>query len=220
MPFQPGQSGNPAGRPVGSRNKVNRDLDEAFSAGGAELIVCILERAKAGDPAAMRLCMDRALPMTTGAEGVETAIKCVRKWGYLVKKVPANQAEIIVCAQNFHGRTTTIVGFSSEPQYRDHFGPYGGGFVSIPFGDAKALEKAITPNTVAFLVEPIQGEGGIIVPPEGYLTEALRICRSMFDAPTSAFEGRHYRFGEMTFRPTPVQQPSSPKAPAEQSRRE
>ena len=132
-------------------------------------------------PFLARICeltgMDRALPMTTGAEGVETAIKCVRKWGYLVKKVPANQAEIIVCTQNFHGRTTTIVGFSSEPQYRDHFGPYGGGFVSIPFGNAKALEKAITPNTVAFLVEPIQGEGGIIVPPEGYLTEALRICR-------------------------------------------
>jgi len=121
--------------------------------------------------------LDRALPMSTGAEGVETAIKCVRKWGYLVKKVPDGQAQILCCKANFHGRTTTIVGFSSEPQYRDHFGPYSGGFVSVPFGDAKALEKAITPNTVAFLVEPIQGEGGIIVPPEGYLAEAMRICR-------------------------------------------
>jgi ornithine--oxo-acid transaminase len=128
-----------------------------------------------------RICeltgLDRALPMSTGAEGVETAIKCVRKWGYLVKKVPDGKAEIIVCTANFHGRTTTIVGFSSEPQYHDHFGPYSGGFVSVPFGDARALEKAITPNTVAFLVEPIQGEGGIIVPPEGYLREAMRICR-------------------------------------------
>jgi ornithine--oxo-acid transaminase len=128
-----------------------------------------------------RICeltgLDRALPMSTGAEAVETAIKCVRKWGYVVKKVPDGKAEIITCKANFHGRTTTIVGFSSEPQYRDHFGPYSGGFASVPFGDAKALEKAITPNTVAFLVEPIQGEGGIIVPPEGYLAEAMRICR-------------------------------------------
>ena len=121
--------------------------------------------------------MDRALPMSTGAEGVETAIKCTRKWAYTVKKVPANRAKIIVCNGNFHGRTSTIVGFSSEEQYREGFGPYADGFVSIPFRDTEALEKAITPETAAFLVEPIQGEAGIIVPPEGYLTEALRICR-------------------------------------------
>ena len=133
-------------------------------------------------PFLARLCeitgMDRALPMSTGAEGVETAIKCVRKWAYKVKKVPADQAEIIVCSGNFHGRTTTIVGFSSEDQYRDGFGPYSGGFKHVPFGDAKALEAAITPNTAAFLVEPVQGEAGIIVPPEGYLTEAARICKA------------------------------------------
>jgi ornithine--oxo-acid transaminase len=132
-------------------------------------------------PFLAKLCqvtgMDRALPMSTGAEGVETAIKCARKWGYVVKKIPAGQAKIIVCAGNFHGRTSTIVGFSSEAQYRDGFGPYSDGFLAIPFGDAAALEAAITPHTAAFLVEPIQGEAGIIVPPEGYLTEALRICR-------------------------------------------
>ena len=132
-------------------------------------------------PFLARLCeitgMDRALPMTTGAEGVETAIKCVRKWAYTVKKVPADKAELIVCAANFHGRTSTIVGLSTEPQYRDGFGPYAPGTVHIPFGDARALEAAITPHTAAFLVEPIQGEAGIIVPPEGYLTEVARICR-------------------------------------------
>jgi ornithine--oxo-acid transaminase len=121
--------------------------------------------------------MDRALPMSTGAEGVETAIKCARKWAYTVKKVPAEQAEIIVCADNFHGRTSTIVGFSSEPQYREGFGPYAKGFVQVPFGDSKALEAAITANTAAFLVEPVQGEAGIVVPPVGYLTECARICR-------------------------------------------
>ncbi|HUL96383.1 MAG TPA: ornithine--oxo-acid transaminase [Usitatibacter sp.] len=132
-------------------------------------------------PFLARICevtgMDRALPMSTGAEGVETAIKCSRKWAYTVKKVPANQAKIIVCKANFHGRTSTIVGFSSEEQYREGFGPYADGFVSIPFGDTAALEAAITPETAAFLVEPIQGEAGIIVPPEGYLTRALEICR-------------------------------------------
>ncbi len=133
-------------------------------------------------PFLAKLCevtgMERALPMSTGAEAVETAIKCVRKWAYTVKKVPDGRAEIICCAGNFHGRTSTIVGFSSEAQYRDHFGPFAGGFVAIPFGDTQALERAITPNTAAFLVEPVQGEAGIIVPPEGYLTEVARICRA------------------------------------------
>ncbi len=133
-------------------------------------------------PFLARLCeitgMDRALPMTTGAEGVETAIKCARKWAYTVKKVPDDQAELIVCAANFHGRTSTIVGLSTEPQYRQGFGPYAPGTRHIPFGDAAALEAAITPNTAAFLVEPVQGEAGIIVPPEGYLTEIARICRA------------------------------------------
>jgi ornithine--oxo-acid transaminase len=129
-------------------------------------------------PFLARLCevtgMDRALPMTTGAEGVETAIKCARKWAYTVKGVPRDKAELIVCAANFHGRTTTVVGLSTEPQYREGFGPYAPGTVHVPFGDA----GAITPNTAAFLVEPVQGEAGIVVPPEGYLTEALRICRA------------------------------------------
>ncbi|MFL7870400.1 MAG: ornithine--oxo-acid transaminase [Anaerolineales bacterium] len=117
-----------------------------------------------------------ALPMNSGAEAVESAIKAVRKWGYQVKGVPADQAEIIVCKNNFHGRTVTIVGFSTEPQYRDGFGPFTPGFKIIPFGDAQALEEAITANSVAFMVEPIQGEAGIIVPPDGYLREVRRIC--------------------------------------------
>ena len=107
---------------------------------------------------------DQILMMNTGAEGVETAIKCSRKWGYDIKGVPADKAEIIVCENNFHGRTTTIVGFSSEPAYRNGFGPFPPGFKIIPFNDLAALEQAITPNTVGFLVEPIQGEAGIIVP--------------------------------------------------------
>ncbi len=120
---------------------------------------------------------EMALPMNTGAEAVETAIKAARKWGYRVKEVPKDQAEIIVCQGNFHGRTTTIVGFSSEESYKQDFGPFTPGFVTIPFGDSAALERAITPATVAFLVEPIQGEGGVIIPPEGYLKEAAEICR-------------------------------------------
>ena len=116
------------------------------------------------------------LPMNSGAEAVESAIKAVRKWGYEVKKVPDGQAEIIVCANNFHGRTLTIVGFSTEEQYRRGYAPFTPGFKIIPFGDASALAKAITPNTVAFLVEPIQGEGGIIIPPEGYLKKVRQIC--------------------------------------------
>jgi ornithine--oxo-acid transaminase len=120
---------------------------------------------------------DRALPMNTGAEAVETAIKAARKWGYEVKGVPDDRAEIIVCANNFHGRTTTIVGFSSEDQYRAGFGPFAPGFVTIPYGDSDALERAITDETVGFLVEPIQGEGGIVVPPDGYMSTVHEICR-------------------------------------------
>jgi ornithine--oxo-acid transaminase len=116
------------------------------------------------------------LPMNSGAEAVESAIKAVRKWGYEVKQVPDGQAEIIVCANNFHGRTLTIVGFSTEEQYRQGYAPFTPGFKIIPFGDAEALEQAITPNTVGFLVEPIQGEGGVIVPPKGYLKDARRLC--------------------------------------------
>jgi len=127
-----------------------------------------------------RICLltnqDRALPMNTGAEAVETAIKAARKWAYKVKGVENDKAEIITCAGNFHGRTIAIIGFSSEAQYRDGFGPFPAGFKSIPFGDASALEAAITPNTAAFLVEPIQGEAGIIVPPDGYLAECAEIC--------------------------------------------
>ncbi|GAB4159272.1 MAG: ornithine aminotransferase [Candidatus Promineifilaceae bacterium] len=118
-----------------------------------------------------------ALPMNTGAEAVETALKTARKWGYQVKGVPVDQAEIIVCEGNFAGRTITIISFSSEPQYKQDFGPFTPGFVTIPFGDADALAAAITPNTVAFLLEPIQGEGGVVVPPDGYLAQAAEICR-------------------------------------------
>ncbi len=120
---------------------------------------------------------EMALPMNTGAEAVETALKAARKWGYQVKGVPAEQAEIIVCAGNFAGRTVTVISFSSEPQYKQDFGPFTPGFVTIPFGDADALAAAITSNTVAFLLEPIQGEGGVVVPPDGYLSQAAEICR-------------------------------------------
>ena len=116
------------------------------------------------------------LPMNSGAEAVESCIKAVRKWGYQAKGIPEGKAEIIVCEGNFHGRTITIVGFSTEPQYRDGYAPFTPGFKIIPFGDARALEEAITPTTVAFLVEPIQGEAGIRVPPQGYLREVRRIC--------------------------------------------
>jgi ornithine--oxo-acid transaminase len=132
-------------------------------------------------PLLKRVCeltgQDRALPMNTGAEAVETALKAVRKWGYKVKGVARDRAQVIACDGNFHGRTITIVGFSSEAQYRDGFGPFPSGFRSIPYGSAAALERAITPDTVAFLVEPVQGEAGIIVPPKGYLAECARICR-------------------------------------------
>ncbi len=119
---------------------------------------------------------DRVLPMNTGAEAVETAIKLARKWGYERKGVTAGRAEIVVCAGNFHGRTTTIVGFSDDPLARSGFGPFGPGFVTVPYGDADALRAAIGPDTVAFLVEPIQGEAGVIVPPDGYLGAARAIC--------------------------------------------
>lgn len=120
--------------------------------------------------------MSRVLMMNTGAEAVETAIKAARKWGYRSKGVPRYEAEIIVCESNFHGRTTTVISFSTEALYKHDFGPLTPGFKVIPFGDAAALEAAITPNTVAFLVEPIQGEGGVIVPPDDYLAQVRAIC--------------------------------------------
>jgi len=120
---------------------------------------------------------EKALPMNSGAEAVETAIKVVRKWGYLKKKVTKNRAEIIVCENNFHGRTTTIVGFSSESQYRDGFGSFTPGFKMIPYNKPRSLARAIRKNTVAFLFEPIQGEGGVIVPDNGYLKECQWICK-------------------------------------------
>lgn len=131
-------------------------------------------------PFLQQLCaltgMARALPMNTGAEAVETAVKAARKWGYHFKGIPEGQAQIIVADGNFAGRTTTLVSFSSEAQYRAGFGPFTPGFSSVPFGDAQALEAAITPHTCAFLVEPIQGEAGIIVPPDGYLRQARELC--------------------------------------------
>ncbi len=124
-----------------------------------------------------RLCgMDMALPMNTGTEAVETSIKLARLWGYRSKGIPDNKADIVACRNNFHGRTTTLVGFSSEPQYRDGFGPHTPGFTLVDFGDPEALAAAITPNTAAFLVEPIQAEAGVLMPPEGFLAEARRIC--------------------------------------------
>ena len=131
-------------------------------------------------PFLQRLCMltgmDRALPMNSGAEAVETALKAARKWGYTVKGIAEERAQVIVAGNNFAGRTTTLVGFSSEAQYRSGFGPFTPGFLIVPFGDAAALEAAITPDTCAFLVEPIQGEAGIVVPPAGYLRAVREIC--------------------------------------------
>jgi ornithine--oxo-acid transaminase len=122
--------------------------------------------------------MARALPMNSGAEAVETALKAARKWAYTVKKVPDNQAEIIVCQDNFHGRTTTLISLSTEAQYRKGFGPFTAGFKCIPYGDSDALQAAITPFTAAFLVEPVQGEAGIHIPPAGYLQTCAEICRN------------------------------------------
>jgi ornithine--oxo-acid transaminase len=121
---------------------------------------------------------EKALPMNTGAEAVETAIKAVRRWGYRFKGIPDDKAEIIVCNNNFHGRTTTIVSFSSEESYKAGFGPLTPGFVMIPYGDIHALEQTINPNTAGFLVEPIQGEGGVVIPPEGYLRQAYDLCKA------------------------------------------
>ncbi len=121
--------------------------------------------------------LDVVLPMNSGAEAVETAIKAARRWGYQVKGIAANQADVIVCDGNFHGRTTTIVGFSSEPGYQKDFGPFTPGFVNVPYGNLEALRAAITPRTCAFLVEPIQCEAGIVMPPAGYLEAAAELCR-------------------------------------------
>lgn len=120
---------------------------------------------------------DMSLPMNSGAEAVETAIKLARKWAYRVKGVLRHQAEIIVCKGNFHGRTTTVISFSSEPLYRDDFGPFTPGFVTVPYGDSAAIERAITPNTAAVMLEPIQGEAGVILPPEGYLRQVAKSCK-------------------------------------------
>ena len=120
---------------------------------------------------------EMSLPMNSGAEAVETAVKLARKWAYVIKGVPRHQAEIIVAGNNFHGRTTTIISFSTEPSYRDDFGPFTPGFVIVEYGDADALEKAITPNTAAVMLEPIQGEAGVIIPPAGYLKKAAEICK-------------------------------------------
>lgn len=120
---------------------------------------------------------EMSLPMNSGAEAVETALKVARKWGYDVKKIPHYEAEIIVADGNFHGRTISIISFSSEPLYKDAFGPFTPGFVAVPYGDAAALEKAITPNTAAVMLEPIQGEGGVLIPPAGYLKKVAEICK-------------------------------------------
>jgi ornithine--oxo-acid transaminase len=120
---------------------------------------------------------DKVLPMNSGAEAVETAIKTARKWGYKVKGIPKDKAEIVVCAGNFHGRTVTVVSFTSNEQYRDGFGPFTPGFRIVPFGDIQALREAMNPNTCAFLVEPIQGESGIVIPPAGFLREAAALCK-------------------------------------------
>ncbi len=121
---------------------------------------------------------EMSLPMNSGAEAVETALKLARKWGYAVKGIKRHEAEIIVADGNFHGRTISIVSFSSEPHYKDDFGPFTPGFISVPYGDAKAVEKAITRNTAAVMLEPIQGEGGVLIPPAGYLAEVKKICEA------------------------------------------
>jgi ornithine--oxo-acid transaminase len=152
--------------------------------------------------------LDACLPMNTGAEAVETAIKAARRYGYDWLSIPAGRAEIIVAAGNFHGRTTSIIGFSSEASYRRGFGPFAPGFVTVPFGDAGTLEAAISPFTAAVLIEPIQGEAGIVVPPEGYLASLRRICDRhgillIFDEVQSGFgrTGRNFCFEHENARP-------------------
>ncbi|MFO7584116.1 MAG: ornithine--oxo-acid transaminase [Anaerolineales bacterium] len=120
---------------------------------------------------------EMCLPMNSGAEAVETAVKLARKWAYVVKGVPRHEAEIVVAEGNFHGRTTTIISFSTEPSYKENFGPFTPGFVAVPYGDAEAFEKVITPNTAAILLEPIQGEAGVVIPPKGYLKKVADICK-------------------------------------------
>lgn len=145
--------------------------------------VCVTSRAFHHDklmPLANKLCqlsgLDSMIPMNTGAEAVETALKAARRWGYQKKQIPENQAEIIVCENNFHGRTISIISFSTDESYKKNFGPFTPGFKVVPFGDAQALEAAITPHTCAFIVEPIQGEAGILMPPDGYLSQARALC--------------------------------------------
>ena len=165
-----------------SHGHAHPRLIKALSEQAQQLAICsrAFHTDKLG-PFLKRLCeltgMEVALPMNTGAEGVETALKAARKWGYKVKGIPADQAEIIACTGNFHGRTIAMVAMSSESQYKDGFGPFPAGLQLIAYGDAAALEKAITPDTAAFLVEPIQGEAGIVVPPAGYLTQCAEICK-------------------------------------------
>ena len=146
--------------------------------------ICVTSRAFFNDklgPLLQKLCeishLDKALPMNSGAEAVETAIKAVRRWGYALKKIPENKAEIIVAKNNFHGRTTAIISFSSEQDYKKGFGPFLQGFVEVPYSCSESLEKAITPHTCAVLIEPMQGEAGIIIPPPGYLKKVLEICK-------------------------------------------
>ncbi len=151
---------------------------------------------------------EKALPMNTGSEAVETALKAARKWAHKRKNIPEDRGEIIVCANNFHGRTISIISFSSEEQYKEGFGPYTPGFRIIPYGDAEALRKAITPETIAFMVEPIQGEGGVIVPPAGYLSEVAEITRDndillIFDEIQSGFgrTGKMFTFEHENAKP-------------------
>ncbi len=121
---------------------------------------------------------EMSLPMNSGAEAVETALKLARKWAYQVKKTPRHQAEIITASGNFHGRTISVISFSSEPLYRDDFGPFTPGFITVPYGDAEAIKDAITPNTAAVMIEPIQGEAGVVIPPVGYLKKVAEICKN------------------------------------------
>jgi ornithine--oxo-acid transaminase len=165
-----------------SHGHCNPRLVKVLSHQASQLAICsrAFHTDKLG-PFLKRICeltgQDMALPMNTGAEAVETAIKAARKWAYKVKGVSLDKAEIIACHGNFHGRTIAIVAMSSDAQYKDGFGPFPPGMKLVPYGDAEALEKAITPNTAAFLVEPIQGEGGIVMPPAGYLKRAAELCK-------------------------------------------